>query len=130
MLHELHCRVLEAFPHCNDTSTRGDAGFAPHMSLGQVSGPPPDMAQLAALWPGGRWTVKHVHLMARSDFHDPFHVRRVVALGGGDECKSSAGEAVDWVYTARSYRNWRNVATDETSDEVPDGCVHGGAGRE
>lgn len=116
-LDALYSRLVDLFPNCNDTNTKSEAGFRPHLSLGQVKGNPPNMAEMAALWPGGGYTVSHVHLIYRSDFHDPFHVRRAVALGD----PAGSGRAIDWKYTAGAEGYWTEVHTGKLSNDVPNG---------
>eukprot|EP00035_Acanthoeca_spectabilis_P033828 m.25635 g.25635 ORF g.25635 m.25635 type:complete len:449 (-) comp6219_c0_seq1:1853-3199(-) len=113
-LTHLYHTLLTLFPHCDDTNSK-EGGFRPHLSLGQAKGPPPNMASLSALWPGGKYTVSSVYLIYRADFNDPFHVRRVVSLGDN----ASAGVPGDWMYTAKGEAFWRNMSTGSVSNNVP-----------
>jgi 2'-5' RNA ligase len=109
---ELHKMALEIFPSCDDKSER-QSGFCPHLSLGQSKGRAPDMAKLASLWPGGKFTCSRVFLLARSAFEDPFHVKHVVHLGSGGSAHC------DWMYTADEDTYWCDAATGRQSMHVP-----------
>lgn len=81
-LEELHRALWEVFPDCDDVR-RHDAGFTPHLSVGQARGADRGRALLAELTAGWRplsFQATEVALLAR-DPEGPFEVGARVALG-------------------------------------------------
>jgi len=82
---DLQSTLEEIFPFCNDQAEKSEAGFTPHLSVGQW--PKKDLktatSQLQENWNPIEWTVKEVYMISREGFDDPFKVRYRVPFGGG-----------------------------------------------
>lgn len=80
----LQARLQSVFPECDDLSKISQAGFQPHLSIGQFQHNAVDKfaAQFQKQWESFEFEVKEVYLISRADFNDPFHVRYAVRLGG------------------------------------------------
>ena len=74
----------ETFPECNDVSQISDKGFQPHLSLGQFGKQEVERSARGFQdeWQEEEMEVSEVYMISRKDFHDPFHVRYAVRLGG------------------------------------------------
>lgn len=78
-------QIMEGvFPLCDDLGKISEAGFTPHLSLGQCQ--PKKVDQLIedfqTEWQDMEFDVNCVYMISRKDFHDPFHIRYAVPLGG------------------------------------------------
>jgi poly(A) polymerase len=83
-LQELQRALQEAFPRCEEQSRHSEAGFTPHLSLGQVDAG--SAAETLAAWQRDwrplEFEVRAVQLISRRG-EEPFEVRWSVPLGGG-----------------------------------------------
>jgi poly(A) polymerase len=78
-LHELQSVLQSLFPQCDEQSNRSDAGFTPHLSVGQFANSAVALSQLPA-WHPVSFTVDAVALISRRG-DEPFEVRYKVLLG-------------------------------------------------
>ncbi|MEO1430386.1 MAG: poly(A) polymerase [Cyanobacteria bacterium J06633_8] len=78
-LHQLQALLQSLFPQCNEQSRKSDAGFTPHLSVGQFSTPEEAFAKLPR-WHPRSFTVKSIALISRRG-NEPFEVRRIIDLG-------------------------------------------------
>ena len=79
---DLQSHLVGLFPDCDDLNTRGDAGFQPHLSLGQFKKFEVKryMEEFQKSWNDIEFVVSEIYLISRKDFDDPFHVRKTVPL--------------------------------------------------
>eukprot|EP01095_Lingulamoeba_sp_RSL-Kostka_P017838 TRINITY_DN9516_c0_g1_i1.p1 TRINITY_DN9516_c0_g1~~TRINITY_DN9516_c0_g1_i1.p1 ORF type:complete len:326 (+),score=96.68 TRINITY_DN9516_c0_g1_i1:49-1026(+) len=81
---EVQRRLEEAFPVCNDLSTRSDQGFIPHLSVGQFKSRQHTldmMDQFQGNFESISFTVKELYIISRIGKAEPFKVRSVIPLG-------------------------------------------------
>ncbi|AFY57962.1 poly(A) polymerase [Rivularia sp. PCC 7116] len=78
-LHQLQALLQSLFPQCNEQSRKSDAGFTPHLSVGQFSTPEEAFAKLPQ-WHPRSFTVKSIALISRRG-NEAFEVRRIIDLG-------------------------------------------------
>eukprot|EP00005_Dracoamoeba_jomungandri_P003874 CAMPEP_0174258870 /NCGR_PEP_ID=MMETSP0439-20130205/7788_1 /TAXON_ID=0 /ORGANISM="Stereomyxa ramosa, Strain Chinc5" /LENGTH=306 /DNA_ID=CAMNT_0015342541 /DNA_START=39 /DNA_END=959 /DNA_ORIENTATION=+ len=83
VLVDLQSKLESAYPHCNEQSTKSDAGFIPHVSVGQFK----NEAQMKKCikewesnWEPIRFLVKEMYIISRTR-DDPFEVRKVIPFG-------------------------------------------------
>ncbi|MBV6625868.1 MAG: DUF504 domain-containing protein [Rivularia sp. (in: Bacteria)] len=79
-LHQLQAVLQSLFPQCNEQSRKSDAGFKPHLSVGQFSTSEEAFAKLPQ-WHPRSFTVKSIALISRRG-NEPFEVRCIINLGG------------------------------------------------
>ncbi|MDY6902270.1 MAG: poly(A) polymerase [Cyanobacteriota bacterium] len=92
-LHELQTLLQQLFPQCNEQSRKSEAGFTPHLSVGQFSTPEVAFAKLPQWYPRS-FTVKSIALISRRD-DEPFEVRRIINFG--EETISDSSELINLV---------------------------------
>jgi poly(A) polymerase len=82
----LQARLEALFPACTQQSEHSDAGFIPHLSVGQFASPA-EAHRVLPPWAPLTFRVGSVALLARHG-NEPFTVRYRVPLGGGpvEEC--------------------------------------------
>jgi poly(A) polymerase len=78
-LHELQARLNQLFPQCYEQSTKTEAGFTPHLSVGQFDTPALAKAKLPQ-WHPVKFTVDAVALVSRRN-DEPCATRHLVGLG-------------------------------------------------
>ncbi len=78
-LHELQATLNQLFPQCYEQSTKTEAGFTPHLSVGQFDTPAIAMAKLPQ-WHPMKFTVDAVALVSRR-YNEPCVTRHLVGLG-------------------------------------------------
>ncbi len=81
----LAAALLAEFPDCDDTFRRGGGAFMPHLSVGQLEGPPArvraQLAELERAWRPLSFSVRDVALIEREG-DCPFEIAARVPLGG------------------------------------------------
>lgn len=104
-LQKLQTALVQAFPECNDLSTRSDEGFIPHLTVGQWKTAvyaDEAITHLSETWTPTTMTVDKVktqarlcvssrlqlHMIARDD-QNPFRVAKVLTIGSPKEMKSA-----------------------------------------
>eukprot|EP01012_Entosiphon_sulcatum_P061282 TRINITY_DN8672_c0_g1_i2.p1 TRINITY_DN8672_c0_g1~~TRINITY_DN8672_c0_g1_i2.p1 ORF type:complete len:1107 (-),score=196.52 TRINITY_DN8672_c0_g1_i2:345-3638(-) len=77
-LHQLHCKLLSAFPMC-----RKKEAFQPHLTVGQLSKAEVSRIKrdLADAWEPVEFEVNEVHMISRIDEDSPFRIIHSVPLG-------------------------------------------------
>jgi len=82
-VHQLQHALEQVYPQCNDLSVISDAGFSPHLTVGQIGSTQIEHTKnkFQANWKPITFMVDHVCLISRSDVNDPFHIRHRVPLG-------------------------------------------------
>ena len=77
-------RLLRAVPQCNDLAEFSDAGFAPHLTLGQANKATVEkaVAKFAGSWTPCSCTVDALYVLTREG-EEPFTVAWVLPLGKG-----------------------------------------------
>jgi len=82
-LHALQKILEQNFPHCNDLSTISNAGFSPHLSVGQFQTSKVQAAAANFLrgWNPLTFTATSICMISRKGFEDPFEVRYVIPFG-------------------------------------------------
>jgi poly(A) polymerase len=85
-LQALQARLEALFPTCTQQSEHSDAGFIPHLSVGQFSSAA-EAHRILPAWQPLTFRALSVALIARQG-NDPFTIRYRVPLGGGnvEEC--------------------------------------------
>ncbi len=78
-LHRLQQTLNDLFPQCYEQSTKTEAGFTPHLSVGQFDTPTIAKARLPK-WHPVKFTVDAVALLSRRD-DEPCVTRHLVGLG-------------------------------------------------
>jgi poly(A) polymerase len=78
-LHELQRTLNELFPQCYEQSTKTEAGFTPHLSVGQFDTPAIARAKLPK-WHPVKFTVDVIALISRRQ-DEPCVTRHLVGLG-------------------------------------------------
>jgi poly(A) polymerase len=78
-LHQLQRTLNELFPQCYEQSTKTEAGFTPHLSVGQFDTPAIAQAKLPK-WHPVKFTVDAVALISRRQ-DEPCVTRHLVGLG-------------------------------------------------
>jgi len=82
-LKPLQKTLEQAFPFCNDLSTKSSTGFTPHLTLGQFtteSQTEAEKSKFMKAWEPITWTVSEVHLISRTA-KDPFKIIKTVRFG-------------------------------------------------
>ncbi|MCB9638155.1 MAG: DUF504 domain-containing protein [Myxococcales bacterium] len=85
-LQRLQARLQALFPSCDEQIRKSEAGFTPHLTLGQVRGEARSkLSHLVQAWQQDwqpiQFTVDHVALISRSD-EQPFRIQERVLFGG------------------------------------------------
>lgn len=83
---KLQSQLHAEFPMCDDLSKISEAGFQPHLSLGQFKSSNIDefASKFQEEWVDFELKVSEIYLISRKDFNDPFHIRHSVRLGGAE----------------------------------------------
>ena len=89
-------RLLRAVPQCNDLAEFSDAGFAPHLTLGQASNATVEktVAKFAGSWTPCSCTVDALYVLTREG-DEPFTVAWVLPLGKGKQPIKNTDRGVD-----------------------------------
>ncbi|MEL7244594.1 MAG: poly(A) polymerase [Cyanobacteria bacterium J06573_2] len=113
-LHELQSLLQQLFPQCNEQSRKSEAGFTPHLSVGQFSTPEVAFAELPKWYPQS-FTVNSIALISRRD-DEPFEVRRIIKFG--EETISNSSELINLVNQIEPKLNLNQKIHRETVLEI------------
>ena len=113
-LQELQTLLQQLFPQCNEQNRKSEAGFKPHLSVGQFSTPEEAFAKLPQCYPRS-FTVKSIALISRRD-DEPFEVKRIINFG--EETTSDSSELIDLVNQIEPKLNQNQKIQRETVLEV------------
>ena len=115
-LQELQTLLQQLFPQYNEQSRKSEAGFTPHLSVGQFSTPESAFANLPQWYPRS-FTVKSIALISRRD-DEPFEVRRIINFGKETVSKSNSSELIDLVNQIEPLLNQNQKIQRETVLEI------------
>ena len=76
------------FPQCSEQSRKSEAGFTPHLSVGQFSTPEEAFAKLPQ-WHPRSFTVKSIALISRRG-DEPFEIRKIINFGERETISGSS----------------------------------------
>ena len=114
-LQELQALLQSLFPQCNEQSRKSEAGFTPHLSVGQFSTPEVAFAKLPQ-WHPRSFTVKSIALISRRG-DEPFEVRRIINLGE-EETISASSELINLVNQIEPKLNQNQIIQRDTVLEI------------
>jgi poly(A) polymerase len=125
-LNALQAALQSAFPRCDEQSRHSEAGFTPHLSLGQteVRGAAETLAAWQRDWSPLEFEVREVQLISRRG-DGPFEVRYTVTLGGGWRKQEQAVKAeglLPWLETHATPTAVERTTRDEAVDSVDAAC--------
>ena len=93
-LQKIESELVKAFPTCTDLVNRSDAGFVPHLSVGQFKGEGETLKfkeKFEQNWNPITFTVNCIYFISRNDT-DPFEVRKAIPLSGKTQSDSDFEE--------------------------------------
>ena len=114
-LHELQRKLQSLFPQCNEQSRKSEAGFTPHLSVGQFSTPEEAFTKLPQ-WQPISFTVKSIALISRHG-SQPFEVKRIINFGE-EETISASPELIELVNQLEPKLNQAQQRQRETVLEI------------